>query len=72
MSDNRETVQAWRNRWKLVNQHEIEELRRQTPDEKLAQLWTLMMVAREMGWNEQLQEEDESVRALWIKLRVPK
>ena len=69
MSDTKEAAQAWRKRWELVNRHEIEELRRQTPDEKLVQLWTLMMAAREMNWNEQLQAEEESVRALWIKLR---
>ena len=69
METTKEAVQAWKKRWELVNEREIEELRRATPDEKLAQLWTLMMVAREMGWDEKLRDEEEPVRAMWIKLR---
>jgi hypothetical protein len=61
--------EAWRRRWALVNEQEIEELRRMTPDEKLTQLWTLMQAAREMGWDKKLQEEEEQVRTLWIRLR---
>jgi len=65
----KEQLQERMRQWKLANDYEIEELRRTTPDKKLAQLWTLMMAAREMGWDEKLREEEEQVRALWIKLR---
>lgn len=69
METTKEQLQERLRQWKLANQREIEELRRTTPDKKLAQLWTLMMAAREMGWDEKLREEEEPVRAMWIKLR---
>ena len=69
METTKEQVQQRMRQWKLANQREIEELRRTTPDKKLAQLWTLMMITREMGWDEKLREEEKQVRALWIKLR---
>ena len=36
---------------------------------KLRQLASLMQSAREMGWSQSLDEEDDAVRARWIALR---
>ena len=35
---------------------------------KLRQLATLMQSAREMGWSQSLDEEDDAVRARWMAL----
>ena len=39
---------------------------------KLRQLAGLMQSAREMGWSQSLDEEDDAVRARWMALRRAK
>lgn len=56
-------------RWALVNQAEIEELRRTPPEVKLRQLAALMASVRQMGWDEALDAEDEEVRGRWRRIR---
>jgi len=65
----RAQARAWKRRWRLVNQAEIEELRRTPMEQKLRQLAVLMASTDEMGWTEQLAAEEEQVRKLWIRLR---
>ena len=69
METTKEQLQERMRQWKLVNEREKEELRTLSFDEKAERLWTLMMLAREMGWDEKLREEEEQVRARWNKLR---
>ena len=62
-------IRAWKKRWELVNQREIEELRAMSPEAKLRQLEALMRSVDQMGWREQLEEGVEEVRERWNKLR---
>jgi hypothetical protein len=62
-------ARAWKDRWKLVNEHEKEELR-QTPIEiKLQQFNTLLALAHRLGWTETLAKEEAEVRERWMRLR---
>jgi hypothetical protein len=60
---------AWRRRWQLVNIREREELRAMTGTEKLRRVGQLMLLARELGWDIRLKEEEEEVRERWIRIR---
>jgi len=62
-------IRAWKKRWELVNQREIEELRAMSPEAKLRQLDALMRSVDQMGWREKLEEGVEEVRERWNKLR---
>jgi len=62
---------AWDAQWKLVNEHEAEELRNTPIEVKWQQLAALMASVDDMGWREAL-EDPEGVahtRAMWKKLR---
>jgi hypothetical protein len=59
---------AWKDRWDLVNEFEIEELRRMSPDDKLRDLAILMAMVRECGWEESLAAEKAAGRENWLKL----
>ena len=62
-------AQAFRKRWKLVNEREVEELRSTTADMKLQQFNTLLAWARQLGWSEALNEGEWEVRERWARLR---
>jgi len=62
-------IRAWKKRWELVNQREIEELRAMSPEVKLRQLDALMRSVDQMGWREELEQGVEEVRERWNKLR---
>ncbi|MCC2669526.1 MAG: hypothetical protein K0Q72_1997 [Armatimonadetes bacterium] len=67
-----EEVRAWKDRWKLVNQREIEELRNTPVEKKFRQLVQLHEAGKRNGWLERSDEdlrEIERVRAIWIKLK---
>jgi len=64
----RAQVVAWRDRWRLVHDKEIEELRAMTIEERLRQLDTMFVLARELGWDEALAAEEEEVRERWSRL----
>jgi hypothetical protein len=59
---------AWKERWRLVREREIDELRAMTIEERLRQLDTMFVLARELGWDEALAAEEEEVRERWNRL----
>ncbi len=61
-------AQAFRDRWRKVNEAEIEELRRTSPDRKFKQLAALMASVKAFGWEKSLREGEEEVRKRWIRL----
>ena len=62
----------YQERWAIVRERLDEELRATTMETKLRQLADLMQSAREMGWSQSLDEEDDAVRARWMALRRAK
>lgn len=64
----KDELAAWQERWDLVHEVELEELRRMTPDEKLRDLAMLMQVVRDCGWEETLAADKAVARERWLKL----
>jgi DNA-binding transcriptional regulator PaaX len=62
-------AKAWKRRWEMVNQKEIEELRSTPLDVKACQIDALMRLAQTMKWDKVLQEGEEEVRGRWCRLR---
>lgn len=60
---------AFRNRWKLVNEREAEELRSTSAEVRLQQFNTLLGWAHQLGWTEALGEGEAEVRRRWAQLR---
>ncbi len=60
---------AFQARWRAVNAHQKEELRRATPDEKLQAADMLMRSVDGMGWRSALAEDDWHEHELWNELR---
>lgn len=60
---------AWKERWRLVRQRQIEEQRAMTIEERLRQLDAMFVLAHELGWDESLAAEEEGVRERWSRLR---
>ncbi len=59
----------YRERWAIARKRLDEELRATSMEAKLRQLSNLMQSAREMGWSQSLDEEDDAVRTRWMALR---
>ena len=59
----------YRERWAIARERLNEELRATSMETKLRQLANLVQSAREMGWSQSLDEEDDAVRARWTALR---
>ena len=59
----------YRERWAIARERLNEELRATSMETKLRQLANLMQSAREMGWSQSLDDEDDAVRARWMALR---
>ena len=64
----KEEAQAWRERWKAVEQRQTEELRGMTMDEKFEAL-AYLMASADLFDMSSLDAEDEKVRAMWVKLK---
>lgn len=64
----KEEVLAWRERWQIVNDFEVDELRRKTPEDKLRELASLMASVRHFGWETVTPEEVERARESWLEL----
>ena len=64
----REAV-AFKARWSMVNQAEINELRRTSIKRKAKQLATLIASVNTMGWSETLKSEESKARELWLRLK---
>ena len=59
----------YREQWAIVRDRLDEELRATSMETKLRQTAHLMQSAREMGWSQSLNEEDDAVRVRWMALR---
>jgi len=62
-------ARAFRERWRLVNSREEQELRTASPELKWQQFLTLLRWAREFGWTRSLSEGEAEVRQRWAMLR---
>ena len=62
-------AEAWKKRWRLVNELEVQELRSTSMDLKVRQLGTLMRLAFHLGWVDKLAAEEQEVRSRWQRLR---
>ncbi len=62
-------ARAWMDRWRIVNEAEIEELRNTSSEVKFRRLATLMHTARVLNWKTSTEAEDEIVRQRWIRLK---
>ncbi len=62
-------ARAFRQRWRLVNAREVEELRSTPLEVKLQQFNTLLAWAHQFGWAEALREGEAEVRERWARLR---
>ena len=56
-------------RYRLMNKLEIQDLAATTPEQRLRQAAALMRSALVLGWNRQLEAEDQIVRGRWARLR---
>ncbi len=65
----KEELRAWKARWKMVNDFELEELRRTPMSEKSRALAVLMNTAHQLGWQPSTEAEIEEVRNRWIRLK---
>lgn len=66
-----EEARAYVERYELLREHEIEELRAMSAEEKIRQLEVLYRAIDELGWHERLKAEarKEEVWATWAKIR---
>ncbi len=62
-------ARAFVERWRLVNEAEIDELRQTPVEVKLQQLAALMDSVRQLGWDVDLAAEEQMVRERWNRLR---
>jgi hypothetical protein len=60
---------AFRERWRLVNAREEEELRNTSLEVRWRQFNTLLLWAHQFGWTAGLDEGVDEVRQRWAKLR---
>lgn len=63
-----DAVRAWLARWEEVERVTTAEARALTAEEKLDQLQSLMQSADLFEWPAAMEQEDERVRALWMRL----
>lgn len=61
---------AFKERWRLVNERQLQELREMSIEEKFKQLAALMASVDAMGWSESLKEGEEEVRERWMRLKA--
>jgi hypothetical protein len=64
-----EDGRAFKRRWQLVNQMEIEELRQSAAETRLRQFFTLQSWTRSFGWQSALEEGLDEVRRRWALIR---
>jgi hypothetical protein len=62
-------AQAFRDRWQRVNERKVEELRSTSLEVKWQQFNTLLLWARQFGWEPALAEGEAEVRERWARLR---
>jgi hypothetical protein len=69
MSMKRAEVREWLGRWKAVEERSLGELRRLSPEDKLAHLASLMRSSSLFDYRERDQEQDLDVMKRWMLLR---
>lgn len=62
-------LEAWRERWRLVEEAQLRELQATPLADKLRQFEILREWARQMGWDESLRRGDDEVRRRWNRLQ---
>lgn len=65
---NKTDLQAWTERWDLVNERQREEARRKTPAQKFLELSRLMISARMFPMSRR-QPANDAARELWSRLQ---
>ncbi len=65
----REQARAWKERWRLVREREIQELRETPMEVKAAQTAAMMAMAPYFPETEQERIEREEMRERWAELR---
>jgi hypothetical protein len=65
----KEQALLFKKRWETVNHIQLQESRNSSPSEKLEQLTTLMKLAKELKWVDQLNPDVQKVRERWMKLK---
>jgi hypothetical protein len=65
----RAEAQAFKERWRRVNEFERQELRQTPVEVRLRQFNTLLGWAHEFAWTEALAEGEAEVRARWVRLK---
>ena len=66
----KEEARAWRERWRLVNEFEREELRTTPTEVKVRQFLSVMRLGRAMGWLDQPTDDDREVDDRWARLQA--
>ena len=56
-------------RWERIHAFEKEELRRSPPEKRLRQFFSLLELARALGWETSTAQEIEEVRRRWRKIK---
>ncbi len=69
MFSNAAEARAWKERWKRINEFEIDELRRASPELCVRQFFSLLALGKEMNWHTATPVENAVVRERWRKLR---
>jgi hypothetical protein len=65
----RQDARAYQERWRLVHEAEVAELRQLSPDDKMRQLAALMALGRALGWLEVLESEPARRSENWLRLQ---
>jgi hypothetical protein len=66
----REEARAWMERWKIVNEFTMNEVRALTPEQKFEQLELLVASADLFPQPVDDEEENQRVRDLWMRLHA--
>lgn len=65
----KEEAREFKERWRLVNERMIQEVRNTPIDSKLEQLALMFQAAQSLGWSDRLREGEEEVRRRWCLLK---
>lgn len=65
----KEEALEFKSRYQAVNEFEVQELRNTSVETKLAQLNSLMSLARAAGWDRKLADDVSEARQRWLRLK---
>lgn len=66
----KQELEAWRQRWRLVEEAQLREVQTASLEDKLHQFEVLRGWARQMDWAESLRRGDDEVRQRWNRLQA--